>query len=154
MPTETWSAAAYREWLRTGREPGTSPPEGTPPQSGLEPGFDPGSGELTEDELQRDVARFLETAAPEAFHIPNGGKRRRIEAAILRGRGVKAGVPDWCVPLAGGRCGWIELKTDEGGLSDAQRAFHGLLKALEHDVVIARSVAAVEDALRRWGRIV
>jgi hypothetical protein len=29
-----------------------------------------------------------------AFHVPNGGYRKPIEAAILKGLGVVAGVPD------------------------------------------------------------
>lgn len=34
------------------------------------------------------------------FAIPNGGTRNRIEAANLKRQGVKAGVPDLCVPVA------------------------------------------------------
>ena len=47
-----------------------------------------------------------------AFHIPNGGKRNAREAANLKRQGVKAGVPDICLPVArGGYHGlYIELK--------------------------------------------
>ncbi len=34
------------------------------------------------------------------YAIPNGGKRNRTEAANLKRQGVKAGVPDLCVPVA------------------------------------------------------
>ncbi len=34
------------------------------------------------------------------FHIPNGGTRNKIEAARLKAAGVKAGVPDLCLPVA------------------------------------------------------
>ena len=46
------------------------------------------------------------------FHVPNGGGRNPVEAAKLKGMGVKAGVPDLWLPVARhgvhGLC--IELK--------------------------------------------
>lgn len=46
------------------------------------------------------------------FHIPNGGKRDKFVAFQLKRAGVKAGVPDLCLPVA--RDGYhglfIELK--------------------------------------------
>lgn len=46
------------------------------------------------------------------FHIPNGGKRSKTEAARFQKEGVKAGVPDIFLPVArGGYHGlFIELK--------------------------------------------
>lgn len=57
------------------------------------------------------------------LHIPNGGKRTRIEAAILQGLGVKAGVSDLFLALPRGHYAglWIELKSDGGRLTGAQR---------------------------------
>ena len=58
------------------------------------------------------------------YHIPNGGKRRRTEAARFKALGVKAGVPDLCLPVPkGGYHGlYIEMKRQEGGkLSKEQR---------------------------------
>lgn len=46
------------------------------------------------------------------YHIPNGGSRNKREAANLKRQGVRAGVPDLCLPVA--RAGfhgmYIELK--------------------------------------------
>lgn len=46
------------------------------------------------------------------FHVPNGSARDSITGAQLKAAGVKAGVPDLCLPVA--RQGWhglfIELK--------------------------------------------
>ena len=46
------------------------------------------------------------------YHVPNGGKRDKATAAVLKRQGVKAGVPDLVLPVA--RCGYhglyIELK--------------------------------------------
>jgi hypothetical protein len=46
------------------------------------------------------------------YHIPNGGKRDKVTAINLKRQGVKAGVPDICLPVArGGYFGlYIELK--------------------------------------------
>ena len=57
------------------------------------------------------------------FHIPNGGKRDRKEAARLKAEGVKPGVPDVFLPVPrGGYHGlWIELKVDGGKPSKEQR---------------------------------
>ena len=46
------------------------------------------------------------------YHIPNGGKRGKVEAIHFKAEGVKAGVPDICLPVArGGHHGlYIELK--------------------------------------------
>ena len=37
------------------------------------------------------------------YHIPNGGSRNKYEAANLKLQGVKAGVPDICLPVARGK---------------------------------------------------
>ena len=60
-------------------------------------------------------ADFMKTEYPELdmmFHIPNGGSRNKLEAANLKKQGVRAGVPDICLPVArGGYHGlFIELK--------------------------------------------
>lgn len=34
------------------------------------------------------------------YHIPNGGKRNKIEAGIMKGEGVKAGQMDYHLPIA------------------------------------------------------
>lgn len=50
-------------------------------------------------------------------HIPNGGSRDVREAVNLKRQGVKAGVPDLCLPVPrGGYHGlYIELKRVSGG---------------------------------------
>ena len=49
------------------------------------------------------------------YHVPNGGKRDKATAAVLKRQGVKAGVPDIMLPAA--RAGYhglyIELKAGE-----------------------------------------
>lgn len=57
------------------------------------------------------------------FHIPNGGKRSKAEAARFKAMGVRAGVSDIFLPVArGGHHGlWIELKRlHDGRPTEAQ----------------------------------
>lgn len=51
------------------------------------------------------------------YHIPNGGKRGKVEAIHFKAEGVKAGVPDICLPVPRGEWHglYIELKRREGG---------------------------------------
>jgi hypothetical protein len=46
------------------------------------------------------------------MHIPNGGRRTKIEASILKGMGVRAGVPDLFLAVPRGNYAglWLELK--------------------------------------------
>ncbi len=57
------------------------------------------------------------------FHIPNGGKRNKAEAARLKASGVKAGVPDLFLPVAKGRYHglFIEMKVDDNTPTDKQK---------------------------------
>ena len=73
-------------------------------------------------------AHWLEIGHPELqllYHIPNGGSRNKIEAAKLKGMGVKAGVPDLHLPVPKGKyCGlWIEMKYGDGRVRPAQKEF-------------------------------
>ena len=51
------------------------------------------------------------------FHIPNGGKRSKAEAARFKELGVKAGVSDVFLPVARNGCHglWIEMKRLRSG---------------------------------------
>lgn len=58
---------------------------------------------------------FASHAEPELdllYHIPNGGKRNQKEAFNLKRQGVRAGVPDLCLPVARGKFHalYIEMK--------------------------------------------
>jgi len=53
-----------------------------------------GSAPPHESDLQKSVARVLDHSGLTWCHVPNGGKRSPVEAAIMKGHGVKSGVPD------------------------------------------------------------
>ena len=66
------------------------------------------------------------------YHVPNGGSRHKAEAGRLRAEGVKAGVPDLCLPVARGQYygPYIELKRQRGGrTSDHQSEWLDALSA-------------------------
>lgn len=56
------------------------------------------------------------------FHIPNGGRRDKIEGKHLKLQGVKRGVPDLCLPVPRGEYHglFIELKTETGRTNEYQ----------------------------------
>lgn len=94
-------------------------------------------GDLTESQQQQLLFEWAALAAgrwPELalmYHIPNGGSRSKSEAGRFRAEGVKAGVPDICLPVArGGYHGlYIELKRVKGGrVSPAQQGWIAALR--------------------------
>jgi hypothetical protein len=59
----------------------------------------------SEEDLQRAIIGMIAVVAvPDVvtFHVPNGGKRPKVEACKLKGMGTLTGVPDLIV-LVGGR---------------------------------------------------
>jgi hypothetical protein len=101
-----------------------------------------------EEQIQRAVFEHLAVRAAStvfAFHPANGGWRSRVEAAILKGMGVRAGVPD-IIAIKGGRCYALEVKAAGGRLSSVQRDAHAALTAAGATVAVAYGL---DDALAR-----
>nr|WP_255575783.1 VRR-NUC domain-containing protein [Caproiciproducens faecalis] len=63
-------------------------------------------------------------------HVPNGGKRDKIEAAHMKQQGVKRGVPDLDLPVPRGKYHGlrIEMKDDAGRTSVDQDWWLGELR--------------------------
>jgi hypothetical protein len=92
------------------------------------------------------------------FHIPNGGKRGKREAEKLKRMGVKAGVPDLCLPVPrGGFHGlYVEMKRLEGGrVSTEQKTWLAALHAAGHCVALCegheQAIAVLRDYLAADG---
>ena len=106
----------------------------------------------TEVQIQRAVIEHLLLRGhPDAFafHCPNGGYRRPIEAAILKEIGTVAGVPDLFV-VHGGRVFALELKAPGGRVSDVQHAVHERLRRAGAEVAVAWGLDQALKQLSSW----
>lgn len=74
------------------------------------------------------------------YAIPNGGVRTLRTAARLKAEGVLAGVSDLHLPVARGKFHglWIEMKSESGRLSDAQKSWLNAMTTLGHAVAVCR----------------
>ena len=83
------------------------------------------------------------------YHTPNGGSRNIAEAANLKRMGVKAGVPDLCLPYpSNGYHGlYIEMKTDKGRPTAAQREWVEYLTEQGYMAVVCHGYGDAINAL-------
>jgi hypothetical protein len=79
-----------------------------------------------------------------AFAIPNGGKRSKVTAAILKAEGVRAGVFDTMLPVPmHGRPGfWLEFKHGHNTLTLEQKRFAEQMLAFGYGCAAAWTVDA------------
>lgn len=112
-----------------------------------------------EDTEQRIIFQWaaMETAAhPELgllYAIPNGGKRAIKTAIALKAQGVKAGVPDMCLPVArGGYHGlYIELKRQKGGtVSETQKSWITALAEQGYKAAVCRSAGEAIGMIKEY----
>ena len=106
-----------------------------------------------EEGLHRTVVQLLQIYANRGLlafcHVPNGGRRTRAEAGVLKAMGTTPGVPDLLIWTPSGGHFAIELKAGRRAvLSDAQVVWHSTLENLGHRVYVCRSVDDVERCLR------
>jgi hypothetical protein len=108
-----------------------------------------------EQQIQRAVFEHLAVRAAStvfAFHPANGGWRSPVEGAILKGLGVRAGVPD-IVAIKNGRCYALELKAPDGRLTPVQRDAHAALAAAGATVATAYGLDDALARLEAWGLV-
>jgi hypothetical protein len=106
-----------------------------------------------EQEIQRSVVQQVRRRGARGavwWHVPNGGARRKTEAAILKGLGVRPGVADICV-VHGGRFFALELKAPSGRSSAAQIAFRDEINAAGGFASEAVGLDAAIHCLESWG---
>lgn len=85
------------------------------------------------------------------FHIPNGGKRGKAEAARFRAEGVKAGVPDLMLPVARGSYHglFVEMKRRAGGqVSREQKKWLERLREQGYATAVCRGWEEASKALQ------
>lgn len=107
---------------------------------------------MSEAQEQAAVIEYCDILDIPVYHVPNGGKRNAREAANLKRQGVKAGVPDLCIPVArGGFHGlYIEMKTLKGKPTDKQLKWLGLLRDEGYAAYIARGARAAEELIDHY----
>lgn len=78
------------------------------------------------------------------YHVPNGGKRTKSEAARFKRMGVKSGVPDLVLPVArGGYAGaYVELKVGPNKATKNQE--HWISKLEEQGYYTAVCYGSIE----------
>ena len=71
---------------------------------------------MAEHDEQVAFIEYCDLKGYPCFAIPNGGARRKSEAARLKAEGVRPGIPDLCVPVSRGEYHslYIEMKSDKG----------------------------------------
>ena len=112
-------------------------------------------GEDTEQMGVIDWANWNTGRFPELkmlFHVPNGGKRNAAEAARFKAMGVKAGVPDLCLPCPrGGFAGlYIEMKYGKNKTTDNQNEWIRFLKSEGYKVEVCWGGAAATQILEEY----
>ena len=111
-----------------------------------------------ESALQRACVAWFRAQYPDhalmLFAVPNGGARSRVEAGIMKGEGVTAGVAD--LILLEARGGWgalcIEMKTRAKGSRqrDTQKAWQAAAERAGNRYVVIRSLEAFQAQCREY----
>jgi hypothetical protein len=106
-----------------------------------------------EAQVQAWIVTYIRTVAPDliVFHPANGGWRTKAEAARFRWLGVLAGIPDLCIVGPDGIVRFIEVKSETGSLSEAQRAMRDRLVAMRVPFTVAKGIDDVRRAFATWG---
>lgn len=112
-----------------------------------------------EDEEQATLlswCRMMSWRWPELdllFHIPNGGARRKSEAARFKALGVKPGVPDLFLSVPRGEYHglYIEMKRlRDGRVSKDQKTWIAALRAQGYRVEVCKGWKAAADVIREY----
>ncbi len=105
-----------------------------------------------EDAIQRACIEYLKLEESLGkltfFHVPNGGKRGKVEAAIFKGLGVRPGVSDLVIVLPEGRVAFAELKAPGQYASASQKDFMSRVGDLDCPAMICKSVNELQEFLR------
>ena len=113
---------------------------------------------VSEDELQKDVAAFLEYALPAGcvfHHSPNEGKRHVSYINRLKKMGTKYGWPDLelfcpsdCTASGTNEAIFIELKAKKGRMNENQRRMRDQIIEAGFPWAVCKSVEEVYLFLR------
>lgn len=109
-----------------------------------------------ESNLQMSCVRWFRLQYPEMagllFAVPNGSKRGKVTAAILKAEGALAGVSDLLFLMPAGTCPYlcIEMKTPTGRQSPAQKEFQHNVEAVGARYALVRSFDEFVSLIRNY----
>jgi hypothetical protein len=86
------------------------------------------------------------------FHVPNGGSRGKVEGAIFKSMGVRAGVSDLILVHAG-KIFALELKAPGGRATESQLTFLSEIDAAGAFTAMPEGLDAALQTLEAWGLI-
>ena len=95
-----------------------------------------------EDKILAECHTWLWNNYPElrrcCWHVANERKTSGIAGAVLKAKGVVAGVPDYVINYSG-KTYYFEFKTEKGIISKEQKLLHKQLARQGFDVIIVRN---------------
>lgn len=109
-----------------------------------------------ESQIQRNCVKWFRLQYADLalllFAVPNGGARNRIEAGIMKGEGVTAGVADmlFLLPNKNHHALCIEVKTPKGRQQDSQKRFQRKVEAFGYRYEIVRSLEEFIKLMRAY----
>ena len=111
--------------------------------------------EATEQEALITWCRIFENRYPELkmiYHIPNGGSRNQLEAANLKRQGVKAGVPDLCLPVPkeGYHGLYIEMKYGKNKPTDNQEEWLESLRQNGYKTAVCYGADEARETIKQY----
>ena len=86
------------------------------------------------------------------YHVPNEGKRSALQGARMRAEGLRAGVPDICLPVQRGGYSalYIELKAGRNKPTDDQLAWLAALDAAGNKTAVCWGWQAARKAVMEY----
>jgi len=107
-----------------------------------------------EERIHRMVVQYLQLMLPKPYifwSTPNQrGTRKAWEVSLLKGLGVRAGIPDLFV-AGPGKVIALEVKAEKGKLSPVQKSTIGALAEAGIPTIVVRSIEEAEEALKALG---
>ncbi len=86
------------------------------------------------------------------FAVPNGGHRHKLTAYKLKAEGVKAGVPDLCLPVPRGTYAglFIEMKAGKNKPTGSQLEWQDRLRRAGHRVEVCYSWMSAANVIEEY----
>ena len=107
---------------------------------------------MSEADEQIAVIKWCELHRVPVYHVPNEARRSGRTGAYLKRMGMRAGVPDLCVPVAnGGYHGlYIEMKAGKNKPTDNQVRWLELLRRNGYAAFVCYGADNAIECIRRY----